>query len=307
MSDVRELGRHRACGKLILLGEHFVVYDVPALALPVTVVSTEVVVVEDSDATAPLLITDAAQTRLQTARGMLEKALELLRLEETLPWRVEVRSTIPQGCGLGSSAAFAVALVGALARAGARQLTLARHNELAHTLEGLVHGTPSGIDNTTISHRRPVWFARGRPVELLDGPGTLELVLASSGRPGSTREAVAGVSALRAADRSRFEGLCLRARTLVQQGREAFIAGDAPRLGRLMRDNHALLQQVGVSTDRLDGLVAAAEEAGALGAKLTGGGRGGFVVALAAAGQAALVADALTSAGAAQSLAVGPV
>jgi len=298
----RELGRHRACGKLILMGEHFVVHGAPALALPVTQLHTEAVALHDETLDAPRLISDVPVALRATAEQMLQRALQLLPLD--LPLRMEVRSTLPLGCGLGSSASFAAAMVGALAQAVGRRLTLEQHNELAHALEHVVHGTPSGIDNTTITHRRPVWFVRGEPVQLLDGPGTLQLVLASTGQPGSTREAVAGVAALRQAEPARFEALNQRACELVWQGRQAFLEGDGPTLGRLMDENHTLLQQVGVSTRRLDDLARAARAAGALGAKLTGGGRGGFVVALVQ-DDGSSVERATREAGATQTLRVG--
>jgi mevalonate kinase len=194
-----------------------------------------------------------------------------------------------------------VALCGALSRAAGRELPLPQLNERAHALERLIHGTPSGVDDTVITHRRPLWLPRrGAAPELLDPPGNLELLLASSGAPGSTREAVAGVRELARRDEPRFSRLLARARELALLGREAFLAGDAWRLGRLMSENHGLLQQVGVSTGVLDRLVSAARQAGALGAKLTGGGRGGFVVLLAAPADLDELTTVLQRAGAAQ-------
>jgi len=298
------LGRASACGKLILCGEHFVVHGAPALALPLTVVSTEVTVHEAPDADGPLLDSDAPDALLDLAQRMVRTALDGLGLAPRTPWRIEARSSVPLGAGLGSSAAFSVALVGALARAAGQRLAVEALNVRAHALEGLVHGSPSGIDNTVIAHRRPIWFVKGAEPELLDGPGTLGLVLASSGAPRSTREAVAAVGVLRQAEPARFASLCERAGELTTRARAAFQAGDATALGALMNENHELLRAINVSSEALDRLVVAARGAGALGAKLTGGGRGGFVVALLPVGGEGRVSAALKHAGATQLLRV---
>jgi mevalonate kinase len=298
------LGRASACGKLILCGEHFVVHGAPALALPLTVVSTEVTVHAAPGAAGPLLDSDAPDALLDLAQQMVQRALDGLGLAPQTPWRIEVRSSVPLGAGLGSSAAFSVALVGALAEAALQRLDLEGLNARAHALEGLVHGSPSGIDNTVISHRRPLWFVKGAESELLDGPGTLGLVLASSGAPRSTREAVAAVGALRQAEPARFAELCDRARDVTTSARTAFASGDAKTLGGLMNENHELLRAIGVSTPTLDRLTEAARGAGALGAKLTGGGRGGFIVALLPVGGEGDVSAALKQAGATQLLRV---
>ena len=298
------LGRASACGKLILSGEHFVVHGAPALALPLTAVSTEVAVREAPGAAGPLLDSDAPEALLDLAQQMVQAALDCLGLATRTPWRIEVRSSVPLGAGLGSSAAFSVALVGALAQAAGQRLAVEAVNVRAHALEGLVHGSPSGIDDTVISHRRPLWFVKGAGFELLDGPGTLGLVLASSGAPRSTKEAVAAVGALRQAEPARFAELCGRAREVTTRARAAFASGDAKTLGALMNENHELLRGIGVSTAALDRLAVAARDAGALGAKLTGGGRGGFMVALLPVGGEGDVCTALKRAGATQLLRV---
>jgi mevalonate kinase len=298
------LGRGRACGKLILLGEHFVVHGSPALALPLPVVSTEVSVV-DTGAAGPRLRTDASGDVEETALQMVHAALERLGLPVNAPWQIEVRSTVPPGHGLGSSAAFAVALLRALADASGATLALEELNAHAHALEGIVHGTPSGIDNTTISFERPVWFERSRPPSFLGSSTGPSLVLASSGQPGSTADAVASVHRLKADDPKRFDRLCASARQLVLEGREAFITGDLRTLGARMTENHQLLRELGVSTRILDRLSDEAIHAGAFGAKLTGGGRGGFIVAAVGPDQRERVDEALRTAGAALLLHVG--
>jgi mevalonate kinase len=303
-SMARPLAEGRACGKLILFGEHFVVHGAPALALPLTALGTQVAVHDDPEAEEIELTTDAPPGLAPLARQVVTRASERLGLADR-PWRLEARSTVPIGHGLGSSASFAVALLRALAAAGRKELSPQALNVHALALEELVHGSPSGIDNTVVTHQQPLWFVKGQPPVFLGTSPGLRFVLASSGHPGSTREAVATVAALRTHNPQRFEELGQRAREIAEQGREAFEAADARTLGPLMSANHELLQALGVSTRGLDRLVSAAHKAGALGAKLTGAGRGGFAVALVNDDEEEKVMDGLRQAGADQVLSFG--
>jgi mevalonate kinase len=298
------LGVGRACGKLILLGEHFVVHGTEALAVPLAAVGTTVEVRRGAArGPAPLRLEspDVAGPERAAAERLAGAALERLGLDVRGGWHVAVRSTIPVGHGLGSSAALAVALVRALAAAAGRALDAAAVNVHAHALETLVHGTPSGVDDTVVTLERPVRFRKGDGLRALRAGGAFGLVLGSCGHGGSTRDAVAGVAALRRAEPARFEALRAEAEEVIGAGVAAFEAGDAARLGTLCDRNHALLRAVGVSNDALDRLAAAARGGGALGAKMTGGGLGGFVLAVVPGGAATAerVAAALRAAGAA--------
>lgn len=301
-------GRGQACGKTILLGEHFVVHGVPALALPLTGATTSVRVsrVDAGDPwveAAPVPLDEAAHAQsLQLVRA----AHRALGLDGAPSWRVEVTTRVPVGHGLGSSAAFGVALLRALAAAGGRELELAELGRLGHQLERLVHGNPSGIDDTVVTRERPLWFERGAAPRLVQPSAELDagLVLASSGRPGSTREAVAAVQALRERDPRGFDSLCRQASAVTAAGLRAYQAGDSWTLGAQMDRNHELLVRIGVSLPVLDHLVRVAREAGAVGAKLTGGGRGGFVITLCERDALPRVEQALRQAGAAAILRV---
>ena len=296
----RRLGQHRACGKCILLGEHFVVYGTPALALPVSAVGTDVRVEEAFGGKGWELISSADLTSEdeQRSREMLAAAVKGLALDPGASRRVTVESTIPLGHGLGSSAAFSVALVGALARSAGRQLPPTELRQRAHALEQLVHGTPSGIDDSVVTLERPVWFVKGETVQPLEPPELPRLVLASSGSPGCTGQAVALVRRLSETHPDHFAELCAQATAAAHRGKRALMTGDAEALGRLMDQVHSLLQEIGVSTAGLDRLVGAAREAGALGAKLTGSGMGGFAMALVEQATEDGVARALRGAGA---------
>ena len=280
-------GTYRACGKAILIGEHFVVHGTPAVALPVQAIGTRVDVHSEPTDAPPRLVTAHAE-----GQRLLERALELLGRDGG-GLRVEVASTIPVGYGLGSSAAVSVALIGALSDLEGEEL-----NAAAHELERLIHGNPSGIDDTVITWGRPLLFRRGWPHTPLAAPARpLRFVRASSGRPGSTRDAVAGVADFGRRNPGRFDAILSEAHGAVDRALRALGAADVAALGAEMDHAHALLSEVGVSTPRLDELVSVARAAGAAGAKLTGGGLGGFMIAVGEAPEA--LAAALAEAGAA--------
>ena len=291
------LTRHSACGKIILLGEHFVVYGSPAVAVPLTARGTTVELLRDPAGGADRLESDAPGADLELANQLMTVAVAQAGLPVGQGLVARVSSTLPVGYGLGSSASLAVALAGALLKLKETSPSVEQIRRLAHRMEQVTHGTPSGIDDNVVSRGVPVRFRKEEGARALEPAAGLPLVLASSGSPGSTREAVAAVRRLREADAERFDSQVVRAAALVEQGVTALEAGDAVALGLLMDYNHHLLLELGVSTPRMEELVRVARTAGALGAKLTGSGKGGFMVALVDPAQEDAVVQALEAAG----------
>jgi len=269
--------RGRAVGKVILLGEHAVVYGRPALAAGLGV-GLEVEVREGEGPAVESDVEDDGR-----ARRLVEEAAAIVGLD---PSRlvVRVRSELPAGAGLGSSAALSIAVLRGLARAGGRRLT--SEEELAHgrRLEAIFHGHPSGIDPAAAALGTCFRFVRGEPPEVtpLRLARPLRLVIALGDRPRSTGAAVGGLRARWEADRARHERLFDDVASVVEAGARAASAGDLATLGEAFRANQALLRELGVSAAAVEERVAAAEGAGALGAKLTGGGAGGAAIAVAA-------------------------
>ncbi len=200
--------------------------------------------------------------------------------------------------GLGSGAAVSTAIVRALTAWYGIQPPPETVSALVYEVERIHHGTPSGIDNTVIAYERPIYFVRGSPPRSLIAGGVFRLVVADSGVASPTREVVLDVRRRWEADPGRYERLFDRIAEQVEAAHRAIVAGDAAELGARMNENHALLREMGVSAPVLDELVEAARRAGALGAKLSGAGRGGNIVALVDAEMADRVAEALRRAGA---------
>ncbi|MEJ5223770.1 MAG: mevalonate kinase [Anaerolineales bacterium] len=307
--------RTSAPGKIILFGEHAVVYGRPALAVPVTQVHADVEAHVEStmggdDWTTRILI-DAPDIGLfstlhvlQTEHmphalaAVIEATRHALGLDALPPMRLRVTSSIPVASGLGSGAAVSVALIRAVAGTAGRALSDEQVNAIAYEVEKLHHGTPSGIDNTVITYARPVYFVRGRPIETFSVGAPFTILIGDTGIAAPTRESVGDVRKLWEADKPRWEAVFDQVGEIVRQAREAIENGQVSALGPLMNANHTLLQEMTVSCPELDHLVEAARLAGALGAKLSGGGRGGNMIALAEKEKMSTVADALHHAGA---------
>jgi mevalonate kinase len=272
-------GRGRAGGKVILLGEHVVVYGRPAIAagLPIGLE------VEVSEGAGPTVASDVpALTADPRLARMLAEAAAMVGLDAS---RVvaRVRSELPPGRGLGSSAALAVATLRAVAAAAGRVLDPASELALGRRLEAIFHGTPSGIDPAAAALGRCFRFVRGDPpvVRPLRVAVPVPLVVAFGDRARSTGAAVGGLRERWEAGRARYEALFDAVADVVARGAVAVEGGDLEALGRAFDDNQRLLEALGVSSDEVAALVATARAAGALGAKLTGGGAGGAVIALA--------------------------
>ena len=267
--------RGRAGGKVILLGEHAVVYGRPAVASGLALgIDAEAV--------------RGAGPRLESAiesdeRGttLVAEAAHAVGLDAR-DWVVRVRSELPPGQGLGSSAALAVAVLRALAVAAGRMLASADELRIGRTLETIFHGTPSGIDPAAAALGSTFRFVRGDPpvVEpiVLGAPVSLVIALGAAAR--STGAAVGGLRERWQAEPARYEALFDEVAAVVDTGVGALRAGDLAALGAAFDRNQVLLERLGVSSPAIEQRVAAARAAGARGAKLTGGGAGGGVIAL---------------------------
>jgi mevalonate kinase len=294
-----------APGKIILFGEHAVVYGRPALAVPVTQVHADV---EVSDASRAGIWIDAPDINVHAelntlpsdhpVAAVIHNFLFLLRVSPFPNLEIKIGSTIPVASGLGSGAAVTVALLRALVSHLNHFMTEEEVNAFAYEIEKLHHGTPSGIDNTVVTYARPVYFVKGQPLEIFKVGEPFTIVIADTGISAPTKESVADVRHLWTNDKSRWETVFDNIGEISLTARRAIEAGKSEMLGELMNENHALLQELTVSSKELDRLVEAARDAGATGAKLSGGGRGGNMIALVKPEMAESVSVSLKEAGA---------
>lgn len=298
-----------APGKLILFGEHAVVHGQPAIAVPLSAVGATVsaepalpgsgltVRAEDIGQTLSYAATPEDSPPYNALIYPLRVALNALQQSEP-DLMLTVGSTIPIASGLGSGAALATALIRALGDALGRPFSNEALNPLVYEVEKRHHGTPSGIDNTVIVYQRPVYFVRGQSLETFTIARPFTLVVADTGRSSPTRIAVADVGRLYEAEPVRVSAIFARIGAIVQAARSAIESGTMEVLGPLMDENQTLLRDLSVSSPELDRLCSTARSAGAAGAKLSGGGRGGNLIALVDPDQASAVAAALRRDGA---------
>ncbi|MEE4161058.1 MAG: hydroxymethylglutaryl-CoA reductase, degradative [Woeseiaceae bacterium] len=294
LEDIAHESRHveltgHAAGKVILLGEHAVVYGSHALALPIRNAMRAGVRVngEGMRLRIPAWHTDVQlDIREPEARGFAATAgliLDALEISER-NLDITVQSHLPRAMGLGSSASLAVAVIRALDHRFGLGLDNERVNAIAFQCETLAHGTPSGVDNTLATYAEPLLFQnRGeletRPLNL----GAMPHVLVAWGdEPGLTATQVAGVRERRLRAPKHFDTIFAEIDELTLASADALENRNYRLVGDAMNLCHGLLNALGVSTPTLEKMVQIAREAGALGAKLTGGGGGGSIVALCA-------------------------
>jgi mevalonate kinase len=294
-----------APGKIILFGEHAVVYGRPALAIPVTQVHADVEVSDSSRAgiwiDAPDVDLHAELNTLPSDHPMasvVHNFLFLARLSKFPNLEIKINSTIPVASGLGSGAAVTVALARALAAHLKYSMTDEEVNAFTYEIEKLHHGTPSGIDNTVVTYAKPVYFVKGQLMEMFKVGRSFTIVIADTGISAPTKESVGDVRRLWLENKSRWESVFDKIGEISFTARRAIEVGKYELLGELMNENHTLLQKITVSSPELDQLVEAARRAGALGAKLSGGGRGGNMIALVEPVFAEVVSISLKEAGA---------
>lgn len=294
MIRVEEQVSGEACGKAILTGEHFVLYGTPALAVPLTEMRTRVRLKLSGEG--DLTLSSGGQLlENENAREMVRRAFRLLGCE---PFgHVDIDSDIPLGCGLGSSAALGVALVRGLANHTGQAVEPSRVNELAFELEKVAHGNPSGVDNTVVTYERGVWFQRGlEPVSLRIQPMTL--LIGDTGVRGDTAEAIKTVARWKELNENLFQEILDAGNREVSELKKTLESGLWAKAGTWLNGAHERLREVGVSHPLLERLRSGALEAGAHGAKLTGAGQGGCVLALVASGKEEYVVERMMSEGA---------
>jgi mevalonate kinase len=278
-----------ACGKVILLGEHAVVYGTPAIAAGIER-GARALARRAAGASSTLTLTGRSHGAGAAGQDKLDQAFAAL-LAELVPAvavEVEAESDLPAGGGLGSSAALGVAIARAVLSLCGAEGAPERVLAAAGAWERVFHGNPSGIDAAAAERGGCFLYTRAHGAAPLAPHGDIRLCVGWSGTSSSTGEMVAGVARLFERRPDTKERVLPAVASLVENARLAIESGDLVALGRLMDLNQMLLAGLFLSTEAIERMCALAREAGALGAKLTGGGGGGCVIAVAPGGEDAV-------------------
>jgi mevalonate kinase len=299
-----------APGKIILTGEHAVVYHRPAIAAPVRSVEAKAYLKTSEKGSNGQIWISAPQIKenrwlREIPQGdPLREAIQLLKNhlipEDHPPLHLSLESSIPISGGMGSSAALATSILRAMAGYQNLDLTIEEQIELAFAAEILFHGTPSGIDNTVVVLNQLVFFQRDQSPIPIHLSKPFHLLIADSGQISQTATAVGNVQDLWHRKPELCEDLFDSIAEISHNAKASLERGDLQTLGVCFDENQEKLERLRVSSPKLDELILTARKAGALGAKLSGGGMGGNLIALVDPTSAGVVRQALEDKGATQ-------
>jgi mevalonate kinase len=285
------LGIGKGYGKTILFGEHFVVFGLPAIASALgsyTIAEVKVsegkgYTVNDQRPATP----GYKKTKYNEAMQSIKYVIDHLNIDiNNKKLEITFSGDLVAASGVGASAAQCTSLARALNSTFNLDLDNEQINYAAYEGEKAYHGTPSGIDNTASTYGGLIWFVKNlsggkNTMDLLQMPKKTPLIIANSGITASTTEVVADVRRLKLENPVKFEKIFVKYNELAKLAKKALLEGDIATIGNLMNQNHKLLQEITVSGEINDKLVNLALKNGAVGAKMTGTGRGGLVIALA--------------------------
>ena len=285
------MGTGKGYGKTILFGEHFVVYGLPAIASALRSYTTAEVklgdgngwTVDDQRPATP----GYKKKKFNEAMQSIKNVIEYLKLDtENQELEITFAGDLIAASGVGASAAQCTSLSRAINDTFDLNLNDEEINKAAYEGEKAYHGTPSGIDNTASTYGGLIWFVKNleggkNTMDLLQSPKKMPLIIANSGITASTTEVVADVRRLKEESPKKFEKIFIKYESLAAEAKKALLEADITTIGNLMNQNHKLLQDITVSGEINDELVEIALKNGSIGAKMTGTGRGGLVIALA--------------------------
>lgn len=276
--------RAQAYGKIILIGEHSVVYGQPAIALPffgakieVSIRASVVGIILDSE---PYLgDLNQAPLSLKGLTLLIKKVLTSLN-KNAANLYIKIESSLLTERGMGSSAAVAAATTKALFKYYNQELDVDVLSDFVDYMEKIVHGNPSGIDRAIVVNKKSLYYIKGEPIKLFDIDLDAYLLVADTGEKGNTKVAVSKVKDFINNNPKRGKKIIESLGDLANQAKLSIEASDVKSLGNLMNKSQNLLSELKVSNDSIDNLVKVSLDSGALGSKLTGGGLGGSIISL---------------------------
>lgn len=282
---VKQQGIGTSHAKIILMGEHSVVYGQPAIALPLPSVQLSVTLSsrQDNQRIIKSRYYHGSLENLPSSMIGIKKLIDTLSArfnDYETGWDLKIESQLPAKRGMGSSAASAIAIIRAFFDYYDEPLDRTLLLQLADVEEQITHRSPSGLDAATVSSDKPLFYVKGRigvPIEMnLDA----SLVIADTGKKGATKEAILAVKDELKNNNEKAEEHIKHLGELVNQTKDYLAQNDIVKLGDALNFAQTDLAALNVSDPSLDHLIHVARDNGALGAKLTGGGRGGCMIAL---------------------------
>src|SRR5699024_3839854 len=282
---VKQQGIGTSHAKIILMGEHSVVYGQPAIALPLPSVQLSVTLSsrQDNQRIIKSRYYHGSLENLPSSMIGIKKLIDTLSArfnDQETGWDLKIESQLPAERGMGSSAASAIAIIRAFFDYYDEPLDRTLLLQLADVEEQITHHSPSGLDAATVSSDKPLFYVKGRigvPIEInLDG----SLVIDDTGKKGATKEAILAVKDELKNNDEKAEEHIKHLGELVNQTKDYLAQNDIVKLGDALNFAQTDLAALNVSDPSLDHLIHVARDNGALGAKLTGGGRGGCMIAL---------------------------
>ena len=310
---MKKKAKASAPAKVILFGEHFVVYGEPAIVLAIdkrvtvsaNIRSDQKIFIKSEDISISGFFKDElffperggseAEEKLKPIYAVAKEIIKRCHVNSGV--NIDIKSSIPIAAGLGSSAAVSAASAAALYSLFEYDATNDDIFQTALDAEKLVHGNPSGIDPAISTYGGILQYQKSKPIQRLEINIDLPLIIGNTGKERSTGELVGKVSSLRRRYPTIVEKVIKAGGEIAKRSLKALSDGDLKTLGELMNINHELLCALGVSCEELERLVHAARKAGALGAKLTGAGGGGCMIALVSPEKIRDVAYAIEAAG----------
>lgn len=282
---VKQQGIGTSHAKIILMGEHSVVYGQLAIALPLPSVQLSVTLSsrQDNQRIIKSRYYHGSLENLPSSMIGIKKLIDTLSArfnDQETGWDLKIESQLPAERGMGSSAASAIAIIRAFFDYYDEPLDRTLLLQLADVEEQITHRSPSGLDAATVSSDKPLFYVKGRigvPIEMnLDA----SLVIADTGKKGATKEAILAVKDELKNNNEKAEEHIKHLGELVNQTKDYLAQNDIVKLGDALNFAQTDLAALNVSDPSLDHLIHVARDNGALGAKLTGGGRGGCMIAL---------------------------
>ncbi len=282
------MGKGVGYGKVILFNEHFVVYGIPAIASAIGAKTTALV--EKSSGSGVEIQDDRPETKgykaekLSQQKESLNRMLKFMNIDtQHNAFKMRLGGDLIAASGVGASAASCAAIARAFSDELGLNYSDEKVNEVAYEGEKGYHGTPSGIDNTAATFGGLIWYRKEGSAQLMEHmklTRPIEIVMGNTGIVSDTSTVVGGVRERKTKEPEKYAQIFKEAEQLVGDARKQLQAFNLDKVGTLMNENHALLQRIGVSCNELDSLVSLSRDNGAVGAKMTGTGKGGYMVAL---------------------------